>query len=252
MAKYVFFRNGAQGEAYYSLIASSSNAWFPHYNAGKRQMQDGDFLLMDFAPDVGYYMSDVTRMMPVNGVFSPWQRELYGFYLAAYRTVLDAIAPGKTAQAIIREAVARMEPLLTATTFSKPAYQAAARRFVDGYRSQASSPEAGLGHWVGMATHDVGSDRGPLRPGMVFTIEPEMRVPEEQIYVRLEDLIVITPSGKDVVSDFVPSDIAEIEGLMKEDGMLQRYPRDVPSPPPTSAPQPAAPRGRGTGDSRRF
>jgi Xaa-Pro aminopeptidase len=238
MAKYVFYRNGAQGEAYYSLIASATNAWYPHYNAGKRQMRDGDFLLMDFAPDVGYYMSDVTRMMPVNGTFSPSQRELYGFYVAAYRTVLDAIRPGVTAQEVIKDAVKRMEVILAGARFSKPAYEAAARRFVEGYQRQAANPLAGLGHWVGMATHDVGNDRGPLRPGMVFTIEPEMRVPEEKTYIRLEDLVVITATGKEIVSDFVPYEIDAIERLMKEEGMLQRYPKDfTPAPPPTSSPQ---------------
>jgi Xaa-Pro aminopeptidase len=251
MAKFVFYRNGAQGEAYYSLIASGTNAWYPHYNAGKRQMRDGDFLLMDFAPDVGYYMSDVTRMMPVNGTFSTWQRELYGFYAAAYRTVLDAIRPGVTAQVVIQDAVKRMDAVLAAATFSKAAYEAAARRFVESYRAQASDPRATLGHWVGMATHDVGSDAGPLRAGMVFTIEPEMRVPEEKIYIRLEDLVVITSSGKEVVSDFVPAEMDAIERLMKEDGMLQRYPKDTTAPaPPTTAPQASKP-GAGSGSSRR-
>ena len=239
MAKYVFFRNGAQGEAYYSLIASAGNAWYPHYNAGKRQMRDGDFLLMDFAPDVGYYMSDVTRMMPINGTFSPWQRELYGFYVAAYRTVLDAIRPGVTAQVIIQDAVKKMDGVLAASKFSKPAYEAAARRFVEGYRREAGDPRAGLGHWVGMATHDVGVHDGPLREGMVFTIEPALRVPEEQIYIRLEDLVVITATGKEVVSDFVPYEIGAIERLMKEEGMLQRYPKDMPTPEATTTmPQP--------------
>ena len=239
MAKYIFYRNGAQGEAYYSLIASAGNAWYPHYNAGKRQMRDGEFLLMDFAPDVGYYMSDVTRMMPVNGTFNPWQRELYGFYMAAYRTVLDAIRPGVTAQVIIQDAVKKMDAVLAAAKFSKPAYQAAARRFVDGYRSEAGDPHARLGHWVGMATHDVGVNDGPLREGMVFTIEPEMRVPEEKIYIRLEDLVVITATGKEVVSDFVPYEIDAIERLMKEEGMLQRYPKDLPSAaPPTTVSRP--------------
>ena len=97
VGKFVFWRNGAQGDAYFSLIASGHNAYWPHYNAGKRKMEDGDFLLLDYAPDYGYYMSDVTRMFPVNGKFSPWQRELYGFYLACYRAILKAIAPGPTA-----------------------------------------------------------------------------------------------------------------------------------------------------------
>jgi Xaa-Pro aminopeptidase len=227
LAKFVFFRNGAQGEAYYSLIASSTNAFYPHYNAGKRQMRDGDFLLMDFAPDVGYYMSDVTRMMPVNGRFSPWQRELYTFYLGCYKAVLDAIRPNVTAQAVASAAVPPMEQLLSSSAFSKPTYRAAADRFVARYRQLAKDGRGSLGHWVGMATHDVGSYEGPLRPGMVFTIEPALVVPEDRTYVRLEDMIIITETGKEVPSAFVPMEIDAIERLMKERGLLQAYPRDT-------------------------
>jgi Xaa-Pro aminopeptidase len=226
LAKYVYYLNGAQGDAYYSLIASGRNAWYPHYNAGKRQMQDGDLLLMDFAPDVGYYMSDVTRMMPVNGTFSAPQRELYGFYLACYTALLDAIRPHVTAQVVAGDAVKKMRQVLASAKFSKPSYEAAARAFVDSYESTAGNPRASLGHWVGMATHDVGRNDGPLQPGMVFTIEPALTVREEQIYIRLEDLIIITDTGKEVVSGFVPMEIGAIETLMKEEGMLQRYPRD--------------------------
>jgi Xaa-Pro aminopeptidase len=189
-------------------------------------MQDGDFLLMDFAPDVGYYMADVTRMWPVNGKFSPWQRELYGFYLGCYQAILKAIRPGVTAQAIKQVAARDMERILAATKFSKPAYENAAREFVSSYVESAKSPRTTLGHWVGMATHDVGQDTGPLRAGMVFTIEPALRVPEEQIYIRLEDMIVITDTKAEILSDFVPWDIVGIEKLMAEEGMLQRYPRD--------------------------
>lgn len=227
LAKYVYYRNGAQGEAYYSLIASGRNAWYPHYNAGKRKMEDGDFLLMDFAPDVGYYMADVTRMWPVNGKFSPWQRELYGFYLGCYQAILKAIRPGVTAAVIEQEAAREMEKILAASKFSKPAYENAARQFVSAYAASAKSPRASLGHWVGMATHDVGQDAGPLRAGMVFTIEPALTVPEEKIYVRLEDMILITDTKAEILSDFVPMDIASIEKLMREEGILQRYPRDA-------------------------
>ena len=226
MAKYAYYRNGAQGEAYYSLIASASNAFYPHYNAGKRRMLDGDFLLMDFAPDVGYYMSDVTRMMPVNGKFSSWQRELYGFYLGCYKSVLKHIRPNVTAQTVIQDAVKEMNDLLASTKFSKPVYENAAKAFVARYQASASNPRASLGHWVGMATHDVGPHEGVLRAGMVFTIEPALTVPEEKIYIRMEDLIIITETGKEIVSDFIPMDMDQIEKLMKETGMLQRYPRD--------------------------
>ena len=225
VAKYVFYRDGAQGDAYFSLIASGQNAYWPHYNAGRRKMLDGDFLLMDYAPDVGYYMSDVTRMWPVNGKFSPRQRELYGFYLTCYRAILNHIRPGVTAQVIKQEAVRDMESALATAKFSKPEYERAAREFVTSYKQSARSPQTSLGHWVGMATHDDGRDTGPLRAGMVFTIEPALVVPEEKIYVRLEDMIVITDTGARIISDFVPMDIAGIEKVMAEEGMLQRYPR---------------------------
>jgi Xaa-Pro aminopeptidase len=226
LAKFIYYRHGAQGDAYYSLIASGRNAWYPHYNAGKRKMLDGDFLLMDYAPDVGYYMSDVTRMWPVNGKFNSWQRELYGFYLDCYRAILKSIRPGVTASTIMQEAAQEMERVLARSRFSKPIYETAARKFVEDYKAEAQSPDASLGHWVGMATHDVGHDTGPLRPGMVFTIEPQLRVPEEKIYIRLEDMIVITDKGADILTDFVPMDINGIEKLMREQGILQRYPRE--------------------------
>ena len=225
VAKYVFYRGGAQGDAYFSLIASGQNAFWPHYNAGQRKMLDGDFLLMDYAPDVGYYMADVTRMWPVNGKFSPWQRELYGFYLTCYRAILNHIRPGVTAQVIKQEAVRDMESALATTNFSKPEYEHAAREFVASYKESATNSRTSLGHWVGMATHDDGVDTGPLRAGMVFTIEPALVVPEEKTYVRLEDMIVITDKGARIISDFVPMDIAAIEKVMQEEGMLQKYPR---------------------------
>jgi Xaa-Pro aminopeptidase len=181
---------------------------------------------MDYAPDVGYYMSNVTRMWPVNGKFSDRQRELYGFYLECYGAILSHIRPGATAAEVMREAAADMRRVLARARFSKPVYEAAARAFVAEYEEDAAAPCASLGHWVGMATHDVGRDCGPLRPGMVFTIEPALRVPEEQVYVRLEDVIVIGERKADILTTFVPSDVQGVERLMREEGMLQRYPRD--------------------------
>jgi Xaa-Pro aminopeptidase len=224
LGKFIYYRNGAQGDAYYSLIASGRNAWYPHYNAGKRRMEDGDFLLMDYAPDYGYYMSDVTRMWPVNGKFSDWQREIYGFYLSCYRAILKAIRPGALPSAIMLEAAGEMDRALSRAKFSKDIYRKAAEAFVNDYRAAAGRPDAALGHWVGMATHDDGPHTGPLKPGMVFTIEPALRVPEEKIYVRLEDLIVIGEKSAEIVSDFVPSDPDAIEKVMREQGLLKTYP----------------------------
>ena len=226
-AKYIYYRNGSQGDAYYSLIASAENAYYPHYNAGKRLMKDGDFLLMDYSPDYGYYMSDLTRMMPVNGKFSAVQRELYGFYLGCYKAILKHIKPGETAQAIKKLAAADMKKILAESKFSKPIYADAAKRFVENYERSAGNARTSLGHWIGMATHDVGGyDGSPLRAGMVFTIEPALTVPEERIYIRLEDAIVITDKGAEIISDFIPMEIVDIEKLMKEKGILQAYPAD--------------------------
>jgi Xaa-Pro aminopeptidase len=230
VGKFIYYRNGAQGDAYYSLIGSGRNAYWPHYNAGKRKMEDGDFLLMDYAPDYGYYQSDVTRMFPVNGKFSQTQRELYGFYLACYREILKALGPGKTGAQVISQAGAAMEPILAAAKFTKPTHRKAAEDFVEKYKKSAQSEYPYIGHWVGMATHDVGSHEGPLKPGMVFTIEPALTVPDEKIYVRLEDMVFINETGAEVVSNDAPWDIDAIEKVMKEDGMLEKYPRTYPPP----------------------
>jgi Xaa-Pro aminopeptidase len=230
VGKFIYYRNGAQGDAYYSLIGSGRNAYWPHYNAGKRKMEDGDFLLMDYAPDYGYYQSDVTRMFPVNGKFSQTQRELYGFYLACYREILKALGPGKTGAQVISQAGAAMEPILAAAKFTKPTHRKAAEDFVEKYKKSAQSEYPYIGHWVGMATHDVGSHEGPLKPGMVFTIEPALTVPDEKIYVRLEDMVFINETGAEVVSNDAPWDIDAIEKVMKEDGMLEKYPRVYPPP----------------------
>jgi Xaa-Pro aminopeptidase len=230
LARFIFFRAGAQADAYYSLVASGPNAWYPHYHRGARRMQDGELVLMDFGPDVGYYSTDVTRQWPVNGKWNGWQRELYGFYLMYYRSILDSIRPGEVT-AIKRDALARMRAGLSGTTFSKPAHEKAAREFVEGFEKTIETPR--LGHWVGMAVHDVGPADGILRPGMVFTIEPQFRVQDERIYIRLEDMLLVTADGVENLSGALPMDMAAIERVIAEEGLLQRYPgltRDSTSP----------------------
>jgi len=224
IAKFIFYGEGAQYDGYYSLIAGGPNAWYNHYHHGQRDLRAGELLLMDYAPDVAYYTSDVTRMWPVDGRFNEWQRDLYGFYLAYYTAILDAIRPGDV-NAIMQDAAARMDEILAAWTFTKPIYRDAAERFVEAYKDRSQQRPASLGHGVGMAVHDVGVDDGSLVPGMVFTIEPQFRVPEEQIYIRLEDVILITEDGAENLSGFVPMDMDGIEALMREKGLTELYPR---------------------------
>ena len=223
MAKYIYHINGAQGDAYYSLIANGSNAYMPHYHEKKDKLRDGDLMLMDYSPDFQYYMSDITRMIPVNGKFSEEQSQLYGFYVACYRAILDKIRPFIEPVKVRKEAADKMKQILSIAKFNQTHHRKAAENFVENYARSSKRQYASLGHGVGMATHDVGDHSKMLLPGMVFTIEPALRVPEENIYIRLEDLIVITETGAEVVSDFVPMDIKGIEKLMREKGMLDRY-----------------------------
>jgi len=224
LAKFIFYRNGVQADSYYSLVASGTNSWWAHYHAGKKRMEDGELLLMDFGPDFRYYSADVTRQWPVNGKFNEWQRDLYGFYLAYYKAILDNIRPGDV-QAMKQDAAAEMQRIVAEWPFTKPHYRAAAERFVESYVASASRPGGSLGHGVGMAVHDVGRGDGVLVPGMVFTIEPQFRVPEEQIYIRLEDMILITEDGADVMSRWLPMDIDDVEAAIAEEGLLQRFPK---------------------------
>jgi Xaa-Pro aminopeptidase len=230
LMRFLHLREGAQGEAYYPLIATGSNAIAPHYHASLSKLKDGDLLLADTAPDYAYYMSDVTRMWPVNGHWTQPQRELYSFYLGCYRAIIAHIRPNVSPKSIGLEAAADMQALLQRTKFSNPNHGKAAEKFVTEYKKKASAEGPWmLGHWVGMSTHDVGGSVDVLKPGMVFTIEPDLTVPEEETYIRLEDMLVVTQTGVENISAQAPEDPDEIEKLMTERGLLKQYPRQFKS-----------------------
>jgi Xaa-Pro aminopeptidase len=223
LAQFIFVRHGAQGEAYRDIVASGPAAMNAHHRAGEKIMTAGELVLMDYCPDLGYYRCDITRQWPVNGKFTQDQRDLYGFYLGVYEAVLNNIKPGITSQQVLQAALPTMDKVLASIKFSKPLYANAAKAFVERYRTSATGGRGGLGHAVGMATHDFGGGTGMMRPGMVFTIEPEFRIPEEEVFIRLEDMIIITPTKADIISDFVPRSIAAVEKTIAEPGLLQQY-----------------------------
>jgi Xaa-Pro aminopeptidase len=219
---YVFKAHNAQGPAYFGLVAAGTNAFWPHYHAAQTRMKDGDLVLMDYAPDFHYYTSDVTRMWPVDGKFTADQRELYGIYLKLYQAIMTSIKPGPTAP-VFKDIVTKMDAVMASYTFRNPKYKEAATRFVDGYRARVTTPRpnATLGHMVGMEVHDVQKNFTGYVPGMVFTIEPALTVPEDRIYVRLEDMLVITSNGYENMSSTAPVEIDAIEKLMAEPGIAQ-------------------------------
>ncbi|MGM0586967.1 MAG: aminopeptidase P N-terminal domain-containing protein [Bacteroidota bacterium] len=221
IGKYIYQKNGYQGDAYYALVHVGPDAYMNHYHGSVRPAQDGDMILMDYGGDYHYYTSDLARMWPANGRFNQTQKELYTFYLGFYEAVLYNIQKGLTPQEIKQNALVEIDSILAATQFSKPRYRQAAESFVEDYRKSAESAYRGLGHGVGMSVHDVGDYSVPLEEGMVFVIEPQFRVPEDRIYIRLEDMIVVTEDGVEVISDFLPRDIESIEQIMQEEGLLQ-------------------------------
>ncbi|TFG75587.1 MAG: aminopeptidase P family protein [Flavobacteriales bacterium] len=219
-AKYVFHLNGARGDGYASIIGGGTNAYMGHYFHKTDVMNSGDLVLMDYAPDYRYYTSDVTRIWPVNGKFDDAQKQLY-LYIVAYRDALFRyIKPGVTANEVLDKAAEDMERYLVGKTFAKLAHLNAVREGVK-FRGHFQ-------HSVGMAVHDVGSVHGvPLRAGMVFTIDPMIWIPEERLYIRIEDVAMVTTDGVENLSAFVPSAIEDVENTIKEKGVIEFHPPTV-------------------------
>jgi Xaa-Pro aminopeptidase len=219
VARYVFLVNGARLEGYRSITASGTdNIWNMHYFRNSKTLQIGELVLMDFAPEYHYYTSDIARVWPVSGKYSPQQRELLQFVLDYRNCIMKRIRPGTSPRAIQNEAKTAMEDVFRRTKFSKPIYERAAHRLDDTGGGVFSHP-------VGMAVHDDGGyDHGVLLPGQVFSIDPQLRVPEEKIYLRYEDVIVITADGYENFTSFLPTRLGDIEKLVGQGGMLQHYP----------------------------
>ena len=172
---------------------------------------------MDYAPDLGGYTSDIGRMWPVNGRYSPWQRELYGFVVEYHKTLLRTIRPGVTATQVMNAAAGQMEPVIDAATWSDPAFEQAAREML--------CFQGHLSHPVGMAVHDVGDYfSGPLEPGHVFALDPQMWVRERQLYVRVEDTVAVTNTGVENLTKDTPLELDDVEAVMGEPGILSTNP----------------------------
>jgi len=221
-AKYIFYLNGAQGEAYPAIIGGGTNAYMGHYFHKTDKLKDGDLVLMDYAPDYKYYTSDVTRIWPVNGSFNPEQVELYNFIVAYRDALFKYIKPGTTSKLVLEKAAVDMKKYLVGKKFVKPSHLKAVEEGVS-FRGHFQHP-------VGMAVHDVGRVHNvALEPGMVFTIDPMIWIRDERLYIRIEDVAVVTENGVENLSAFVPSSIKDIERTIKEQGLTQfRPPSSLP------------------------
>ena len=220
-ARYVFLVNGARLDGYRSITASGvENINTGHYFRNSRALQAGDLVLMDYAPDYRYYVSDIGRMWPVSGRFTAEQRELLEPVLRYRDALIERIRPGVMTDHVLAEAAAAMETWFKAHPFRNKRYEQAAREMVEKGSGAFSHP-------VGMAVHDDGDysyRRAPLQPGIVFSVDPTLRVPEENLYLRYEDTVVVTADGVENFTDFLPSELDDLEALMREDGVVQKVP----------------------------
>lgn len=214
VAHFIFRMNGARGLSYSAIVGGGTNAWMGHYSANSDPLMDGDLVLMDVAPDYHYYTSDVARMWPVSGRYTSDQRDLYGFVVEYQKSLLRHIRPGVTPDQVMSEAASDMRAVFAKIRFSKDIYRAAAEA--------AFAFKGHLSHPVGMSVHDVGNYRNKkLVPGMVFSIDPMIWVPEETLYIRMEDVVVVTDNGVENLSDNLPVEMDDIERLMEESGVIQ-------------------------------
>jgi Xaa-Pro aminopeptidase len=188
-AEFVFKKHGALGASYFALVATGKNTYYTHYNRNTATLADGDLVQFDYAPDYKYYQSDVTRVFPANGHFTPRQREMYEIYLRLYQAVMTSIKPHAPVTDVLKAAVVKMDSIMAAYTFADPRIQKAATAFVENYRRQSAAGRS-LGHGVGLEVHDPSGEPGTvLEPGHIFTIEPEMRIEEDHTGIRLEDML---------------------------------------------------------------
>lgn len=209
LANYIYAVNGAQGEGYRPIIGGGEAIWHVHYFLNHCLLQEGDLVLMDVAPECRYYTSDIGRMWPVNGVYSSWQRELYGYIVEYHKVLLSSLQPGVMPDQVMDEAAAKMRLVWERWPFSKESHRLGARRTLD-FRGHLSHP-------VGMAVHDDGDYlRRPLLPGTVFAVDPQMWIPEERLYIRVEDTVVVTEAGLEILTCAAPLELDDVEALMRD------------------------------------
>jgi Xaa-Pro aminopeptidase len=203
LMKYEFERRGCEWPAYPPIVGSGFFSTVLHYDQDSHQMQDGDVVVMDVAGSYSGYASDITRTLPVNGHFTTRQREIYEIVLGAQKAALAAAKPG----------------MYLCRRGAKGLFEIAYDYINTHAKDLPGQPLGpyfihGLSHPIGLNVHDPFDYNRPLEPGMVITLEPGIYLPEEKIGVRIEDDILITPDGNELLTRRLLRDPDEIERLM--------------------------------------
>ena len=203
-ARFVYTKLGARGDAFRPIVASGPNTMVLHYSANNRQMLDGEVVYMDYGADYEYYTSDITRTWPVSGRFTPEQEKMYRCILEARDAIIAAMKPGVTIKQLQDVAGAVYEK--------------------HGFGKEFQALGRYVGHTIGISVHDVSPpDRNrPLEAGVVFNVEPLLEIPEKKIHMRLEDTVLVTPTGALNMTAGVPAALDEIYALVREKSLSLR------------------------------
>lgn len=199
---YHFLRHGSRRYAYEPIIASGIHSATLHYIDNDSKLEDGDVLLTDVGAEYGNYAADITRTIPVNGTFTERQREVYEAVLDVQKQVIAAIKPGtmmsdlnEMAKDLIGDHLISLE-------------------LIGDKEETAKYYMHSIGHFLGIDTHDVGTQKTPLESGNVLTVEPGIYIQEEKLGVRIEDNVLVTEEGNTVLSKRIPREIKDIESLV--------------------------------------
>lgn len=195
-----FLDQGCEGPAYSPIVGSGPNGAILHYMANQRRMDRGELVVIDAAAECDSYASDITRTIPVGGKFTARQREIYQAVLGAQKAAIAAVKPG-----------AFLSDSGHGESLTK-----IARDYINAHGKDSHGDPLGkyfthdIGHQVGLEVHDARVD-GPLEAGMVITIEPGVYIPEEQLGIRIEDVVLVTPDGAKVLSAALAKEPDDIE-----------------------------------------
>ena len=201
--QYEFMKGGCERPAYAPIVGSGFNSTVLHYSADDAPIRDGDVVVMDVAGEYAMYASDITRTAPANGKFTDRQREIYNVVLGAQQAAMKAFKSGQYSLTGINSLYKVAYDYIN--THGKDLHgQPLGQYFIHG-----------LGHYVGLEVHDVGDTTAKLGPGMVFTIEPGIYIPEEKIGVRIEDIYYFDAQGNLIdLTASLPHTAEEVEAAM--------------------------------------
>ncbi|WP_276500082.1 aminopeptidase P family protein [Terrimonas pollutisoli] len=207
-----FLSQRATGEAYGSIIASGDRARTLHYVSNNQECKDGELILMDFGAEYGGYCADLTRTVPVNGKFTKRQKTVYNACLHLHDYAKSLLKPG----IIISDYTEKVGEEATQQFLKIGLLKKTDIKNEDpDNRAYRKYLYHGISHHLGIDVHDLGTRTEPIKPGMVFTVEPGIYIEEEQMGIRIENNVWITKNGNKDLMKNIPITVEEIESLMK-------------------------------------